>query len=59
MLSSKQYNKIDLLHQIVGPQLSSGKQHNNSTKTRFVGCINKQSYVYAMIFTSILTLTKS
>jgi hypothetical protein len=38
-LWSKQYNKIDLLHLIVVPQLSGGLQHNYSTKTRQAGCV--------------------
>ncbi len=42
-LCSKQYNKIYILHLIVAPQLSSGWQHNYSTKTRQTGCANEQS----------------
>jgi hypothetical protein len=38
-LCTKQYNKIDHLHLIVAPQLSSGY----STKTRQAGCANEQS----------------
>jgi hypothetical protein len=33
-LCSKQYNKIDILYQIVAPQLSGGWGHNYSTKLR-------------------------
>ncbi len=36
-LCSKQYNKNFVLHLIVAPQLSSGRQHNYSTKTRQAG----------------------
>ncbi len=32
-----------VFHLIVVPQLSSGWEHNYSTKTRQVGCINEQS----------------
>ncbi len=39
----KQYNKIDLLHLIVAPQLTGGRQHNYSTKTRQAGFADKQS----------------
>jgi len=39
---SKQYNKKNL-HLIVAPQLSSGWQHNYSTKTRKAGWANEQS----------------
>jgi hypothetical protein len=42
-LCSKQHNKIDLLHWIVVPQLSGGRQHNNLTKARQVGCANEHS----------------
>jgi hypothetical protein len=42
-LCIKQYNKIDLLHQIVAPQLSGCWGHNYSTRTRHAGCINEQS----------------
>jgi hypothetical protein len=47
-LYSKQYNKNFLLHLIVVPQLSSGWQHNYSTKTRLVGHANEQS-MYSFI----------
>jgi hypothetical protein len=40
---SKQYNKNFVLHLIVVPQLSSGRQHNFSTKTRQAGQANEQS----------------
>jgi hypothetical protein len=40
-LCFKEYNKIFALHLILAPQLSSGRQHNYSTKTRLVG-ITKQ-----------------
>jgi hypothetical protein len=42
-LCSKQYNKIFVFHLIVAPQLSSGWQHNYSTKTRQAGRANEQS----------------
>jgi hypothetical protein len=42
-LCNKQYNIIAILRLIVAPQLSSGWQHNYSTKTRQVGCANEQS----------------
>jgi hypothetical protein len=42
-LCSKQYNKKFVLHLIVVPQLSSGWQHNYSTKTWLAGQANEQS----------------
>jgi hypothetical protein len=39
----KQYNKIFDLHLIEVPQLSSGLQHDYSTKARKVGRANEQS----------------
>ncbi len=42
-LCSKPNSKINLLHLIVAPQLSGGRQHNYSTKTRQAGPVNKQS----------------
>jgi hypothetical protein len=42
-LCSKQYNKNDLLHLIVAPQLNGGWQHNYSTKTRQTGLAYGQS----------------
>jgi len=42
-LCSKQYNKKFVLHLIVVPQLSSGQQQNDSTKTRPAGQANEQS----------------
>jgi hypothetical protein len=42
-LCTKQYNKIDILHPIVVPQLSGSRQHNYPTKTRELGCANEQS----------------
>jgi hypothetical protein len=42
-LCSKQYNKNFVLHLIVVPQLSSGWQHNYSTKTRQAGRAYEQS----------------
>jgi hypothetical protein len=42
-LGSKQYNKNFVLHLIVVTQLSSGWQHNYSTKTRQADCANEQS----------------
>ncbi len=35
--------RIDLLQQIVVPQLSCGWQHNHPTKTRQAGCADVQS----------------
>jgi len=43
-LCSKQSNKNFLLHLMVVPQLSSGWQHNYSTKTRWAGCSNESMY---------------
>jgi hypothetical protein len=48
-LYSKQYNKKFVLHLIVAPQLSSGWQHNYSTKTRQVGRANEQS-MYSLVY---------
>ncbi len=42
-LCSKQYNKIDLLPQIVVPQLSGARQNKYFTKTRQAGHANEQS----------------
>jgi hypothetical protein len=42
-LCSKQYNKKFGLHLIVVPQLSSGQEHNYSTKTRQTGWANEQT----------------
>ncbi len=42
-LRSKSYNKKFVLHLIGAPQLSSGRQHNYSTKTRQAGRANGQS----------------
>jgi hypothetical protein len=47
-LCSKKYNKIDILHLIVVPQLSGGWQHNYSTKTRQAGHANEQP-MYSLI----------
>jgi hypothetical protein len=49
-LCGKQYNKIDLLHLIVVPQLSSGWRHNYSTKTRNVGRAIEQSMYHDIHF---------
>ncbi len=47
IICSKQYNKKFVFHLIVVPQLSCGRQHNYSTKTRQAGRANEQfSYVY-------------
>ncbi len=43
---SKQYNKKIVLHLIVMPRLSSGRQHNYSTKTRQAGLANEQSMYF-------------
>jgi hypothetical protein len=42
-LCCTQCNKKFVLQLIVVPQLSSGWQHNYSTKTRQAGCTNEQS----------------
>jgi hypothetical protein len=42
-LCSKQYNKNFVLHLIVVQELSSGWQHNYSTKTSEAGRANEQS----------------
>jgi hypothetical protein len=47
-LCSKHYNKKFVLHLIVAPQLSSGRQHNYSTKTRQAGQANGQFMHYLM-----------
>jgi hypothetical protein len=47
-LYSKQYNKKIVLYLIVVPQLSSGRQHNYTTKTRQAGCADEQSMYYLM-----------
>jgi hypothetical protein len=52
-LCGKQYNKIDLLHLIVAPQLSGGSQHNYSAKTRQASRANEQS-MYSLM--SMVTL---
>jgi len=46
---SKQYNKKFVLHLIVVPQLSSGRRHNYSTKTRQAGQANEQS-MHSLMF---------
>ncbi len=48
-LCSKQYNKVDLLHLIVVPQLSVGWQHNYLSKTRQSGQANEQSMYYSLM----------
>jgi hypothetical protein len=48
-------NKIELLHQIVAPQLSGGWQHNYSTKTRQAGHAYKQ-YIYYLMFVVLCLL---
>jgi hypothetical protein len=45
-LGNEQYNKIDLLHPLVGPQLSGGWQHKCSTKTRQVSLAHEQSIYF-------------
>jgi hypothetical protein len=47
-LCSKQYNKKNVLHLLVVPQLSSGWQHNYTTKTRLAGLAKEQS-MYSLI----------
>ncbi len=47
-LCSKKYNEIFVLHLIVVPQLSSGWQHNYSTKTSQAGHANWQS-MYSIV----------
>jgi len=56
-LCSKQYNKIFVLHLIVAPQLSSGWQHNYSTKTRQAGHANEQS-MYSLMSMSATMMDK-
>ncbi len=48
-LCSKQYDKKFVLHLTVAPQLSSGRQHNYSTKTRLAARANEQS-MYSLVF---------
>jgi len=56
-LCSKQHNKNIVLDLIVAPQLSSGQQHNYSTKTRQAGHADEQSmYVYGL-YSQILTMS--
>jgi hypothetical protein len=47
-LYSKQHHKSFVLHLIVVPELSSGWQHNYSTKTRQAGCADEQFMYYLM-----------
>ncbi len=47
-LYSKQYNKKIVLYLIVAPQLSSGRQHNYTTKTRQAGRADELSMYYLM-----------
>jgi hypothetical protein len=57
-LCSKQNNKIDVLRLIVVSQLSSGWQHNYSTKTRLADCTNEQSNVFSYVYkVSTVTVT--
>jgi hypothetical protein len=51
-LFSKQYNKIDILHLNVVPQLSGGWQHNHSTKAEQAGCTIEQSMCSLMSIVS-------
>jgi hypothetical protein len=57
---SKEHNKNFLKYLIVAPQLSSGWQHNYSTKTRLAGRANEQSmyfsYVYGFVSKMFITL---
>jgi hypothetical protein len=48
-LCSKWYNKINLLHLILAPQLSSDWQRNYSTKTKQAGRAIEQSCVFENI----------
>ncbi len=48
-LCSEQYNKKFVLHLIVASHLSSGHQHNYSTKTRQAGQANEQS-MYPLMY---------
>ncbi len=50
-LFCKQYTKKIVLHLIVAPQLTSGWQHNYSTKTRQAGRANEQSMYSLMSMT--------
>jgi hypothetical protein len=59
MLWNKQYNKIDLLHLFVVPQLSGGCQHNYSIITRQAGRANEQSmHVPLVLLVLIVATTK-
>ncbi len=59
-LCSKQYNRIDILHWIVVPQLSGGWQHKYSIKTRQAGWANKQSmYSLTAMFKNKAIRTKT
>ena len=53
-LCNKQYNK-KILHLIVAPQLSGGRQHNYLTKTRQAGWANDQSMYSIMSMVQINT----
>ncbi len=56
-LCCKNYYKINLLHQIVVPQVSGGWQHNYSTKTRQAGYANEQSIYSKLSMTKTLAMT--
>jgi len=56
-LCSKQKNKIDILLQIVAPQLSGGSQHHYSTKTRQAGFTNEQSmYSLTSLYSQLIRI---
>jgi hypothetical protein len=48
IFSFLQKNKINLLHLIVAPQQSGGRQHYRSTKTRQAVCADEQSIYSCM-----------
>jgi hypothetical protein len=52
-LCSKQLNKNFVLYLMLAPQLSSGWQHNYSTKTRQMGCANEQSIILCLCIPKI------
>jgi hypothetical protein len=54
-LCSKQYNKKFVLHLIVAPHISSGWQHNYSTKTRQLGRANEQA-MYSLISMHLIAM---
>jgi hypothetical protein len=57
-LCSKEYNRIDILHWIVAPQIRDGLQHNYSTKTRQVDHANEQP-MYSLMSTELTHISRN